>query len=154
MNYIIIPQCFYRPEWLDATVSKLPNNHTLHSMPLPGSGVILTFIMNLLSGFLDHSKPESVTNYQRIVESFKFGYGKRTELGDINFVDGIDELVKNLTSVEYADYIREMIKDNQTSNDPKYYGANTTLNEDHGTANIVVLTPNGDAVAATGTINL
>lgn len=53
-------------------------------------------MMNILSGFLDYSKPESVVNYQRIVESFKYGYGKRTELGDPKFVDGIQDVSKTI----------------------------------------------------------
>lgn len=46
--------------------------------------------MNILNGFIDYSHPASITNWQRIIESFKFGYGKRTELGDMKFVDVAD----------------------------------------------------------------
>lgn len=42
---------------------------------------------------------------------------------------------------------------NHTSNNPKDYGSDY-VTEDHGTANIVVIAPNGDAIAATSTINL
>lgn len=71
---------------------KLPFNQTLHSFPLPGSGVVLGFIMNILNGFLDMSQPNLISNWQRIVESFKYGYAKRTELGDRTFVEGIDNV--------------------------------------------------------------
>lgn len=71
----------------------MPDNQVLYTSPLPGSGVILSFIMNLLNGFLNNKEPLSVTNWQRIVESFKFGYGKRTELGDMNFVE-LDDVSK------------------------------------------------------------
>lgn len=64
---------------------KLPRNHTLHTAPLPGSGAILGYILNLLSiGNLTDAS--SLLTYQYIVESFKFGYGARTRLGDPNFV--------------------------------------------------------------------
>lgn len=46
-----------------------------------------------------------------------------------------------------------MIRDNQTYNDYKHYGAKFDLVDDHGTANINVLAPNGDAIAVTGSIN-
>lgn len=62
-------------------------------------------------------------------------------------------MVGNLTSRVYAEEIRKYIEDDRTFNDYAHYGANFTFVEDHGTANIVVIAPNGDAIAATGTIN-
>ncbi|KAJ8927316.1 hypothetical protein NQ314_020230 [Rhamnusium bicolor] len=142
----------YTPEWQEPVHIKFSGNESLYSSPLPGSGVILAFILNILNNFIDVNEPNSVTTYQRIIESFKFGYGRRTELGDAKFAQ-VDELVANLTSKSYAEYIRQYIFDNQTFQDPSYYGANTTLVEDYGTAHISVLAPNGDAVAITSTIN-
>lgn len=57
-------------------------------------------------------------------------------------------------SDEYILETRKKIKDDSTSQDPLYYGAHYLTLDDHGTANIVTLAPNGDAVAATSTINL
>lgn len=37
--------------------------------------------------------------------------------------------------------------------DYKYYGANFSNEPDHGTANMAVLAPNGDAIVVTSTIN-
>lgn len=82
----------FRVEWLDPIKVDLPFNQTLYTFPLPGSGAIVTFIMNILKGFLDYGQGESITNLQRTVESFKYGYGKRTELGDRNFVPGMDDV--------------------------------------------------------------
>lgn len=64
------------------------------------------------------------------------------------------QLITNLTSPDYAAAIRSMIQDDRTYDDPKHYGANTSLLEDHGTAHISILAPNGDAVSVTSTINL
>jgi gamma-glutamyltranspeptidase/glutathione hydrolase/leukotriene-C4 hydrolase len=140
----------YRPEWQRSIKIELPFNQVLYTAPLPGSGVILGFIMNILSGFLDYSQPTSITNWQKIIESFKYGYGKRTELGDID----INSLIQNLTSPDYAARIREQISISSTWQDPEHYGAKTVQPEDHGTAHVSVLAPNGDAVSATSTINL
>lgn len=64
-----------------------------------------------------------------------------------------ENIIKNLTSRTYADSIRKLIKDNVTHNSPKFYGAVTTQKDDHGTAHVVVLAPDGSAVSATSTIN-
>lgn len=53
----------------------------------------------------------------------------------------------------YALAIRANHSDHTTSNDFKFYGANYSAVEDHGTVHISVLAENGDAVAVTSTIN-
>ena len=73
-------------------------------------------------------------------------------LGD-DPTDEIKELVKNLTNSAHADYIRSQINDERTYNDIAHYGAIFESVEDHGTTHICLLAPNGDAVAATNTIN-
>jgi gamma-glutamyltranspeptidase/glutathione hydrolase/leukotriene-C4 hydrolase len=143
----------YEPQWLTPVKVQMPFDQTLYAPPLPTSGVILGLILNILNGYLDYSQPESTTNWQRIVESFKYGFAKRTELGDPAFVE-MDAILANLTSTTYAEGIRSSIFDDQTFQDPAHYGANITQQPDHGTGNICVLAPNGDAVAVTSTINL
>lgn len=64
------------------------------------------------------------------------------------------QLLRNLTSREYADSIRLKIKDNSTSTNPKDYGAVTFSTEDHGTAHMSILAQNGDAVSVTSSINI
>jgi gamma-glutamyltranspeptidase/glutathione hydrolase/leukotriene-C4 hydrolase len=75
----------FRVSWTDSVTADLANNITLHSVPPPGSGVILALILNILNGMVPHEN--NVTAYQRITEAFKYGYGKRTQLGDPDFVD-------------------------------------------------------------------
>jgi len=45
------------------------------------------------------------------------------------------------------------MSDEYTSTDPKFYGADFSLPEDHGTENIAVMDSFGNAVAVTSTIN-
>lgn len=61
--------------------------------------------------------------------------------------------MRNLTDPKYAAEIRSKIVDNRTYNDYSHYGAQFDLTEDHGTANVVVIAPNGDTLVATGTVN-
>ena len=62
--------------------------------------------------------------------------------------------MRNLTSEEYAKDIHSRITDDKTFQDPEYYGAVTAQRDDHGTAHMSVLSPDGDAVAVTSTVNL
>jgi gamma-glutamyltranspeptidase/glutathione hydrolase/leukotriene-C4 hydrolase len=64
------------------------------------------------------------------------------------------KLLKQLTSKDYAEAIRKNISDSMTWQDPQHYGAEVIVPEDHGTAQVSVLAPNGDAVSVTSTINL
>lgn len=143
----------YEPIWQQPITTQFSDGTTLYTSPLPGSGPVLTFILNILDGFLNLNHLHNVNTFQRIVESFKWGYGRRTELGDDNFVD-LASLVSELTSKSHAEEIRTYISNDSTSQNASDYGAKTVLVEDHGTANIVVLAPNGDAIAVTSTINL
>lgn len=148
----------YNAQWKDATnVSIHHGNLTLYSVPPPGSGLILSYILNILDEY--DITPESmneenaITTHQRITEAMKYAYAMRTELGDADYVD-MTKLTYNLTSDALAKSIRNQILDNQTFQDPAHYGAVTAVNDDHGTAQFSLLAPNGDAVSVTSTINL
>jgi gamma-glutamyltranspeptidase/glutathione hydrolase/leukotriene-C4 hydrolase len=127
------------------------------SPPIPASGPVLSFILNILDGYGFQSSDiatdqSSVLTYHRIVEAYKFAYGRRTDLGDDKFVN-VTEIVRNLTSREYADDVRQLITDNSTHGydyyGPTYYGRTTTT----GTSHLSVLGPDGSAVSVTSTIN-
>lgn len=79
-----------RAKWRKPIVLKI-GNLTIYSAPPPGSGAILTFIVNILHRLI----PERNENvmWQRIVETFKWAYARRTELGDPEFVDDIGEII-------------------------------------------------------------
>lgn len=68
----------------------------LHTVPLPGTGHVLTLIINALKGWVfplsRYKSPKidveenSVVYWHRIVEIFKYAYAKRTGLGDLSFL--------------------------------------------------------------------
>lgn len=58
-----------------------------------------------------------------------------------------------MLSPEFGEQIREKIDNNRTSTDPKFYGGMYSLKEDHGTAHMSILAPNGDAISVTSSIN-
>ncbi|XP_017792145.1 PREDICTED: gamma-glutamyltranspeptidase 1-like [Habropoda laboriosa] len=139
----------YRVKWAKPIKSKV-GNLTFYTAPPPGSGAILTFIMNVLNGIVP--KADHRIMWQTIIETFKWAYARRTELGDPNYVH-IAGVLDNLTSIDYANTIQKRISVHGTSNNPKYYGAVTTTPDDSGTSHVSVLAPDGSAVSVTSTIN-
>lgn len=140
----------YKVKWMKPLETTLKHGERLYSMPLSGSGALLIFIMNLLK---DYDLKHDALSYHRIIEAYKLAFARRSELADPDFVESAAALVKNLTSLEYATEIRKKIDDTRTHNEFGYYGEHSLAPEDHGTAHISVLAPNGDAISVTGTIN-
>ncbi|CAL1536406.1 unnamed protein product [Lymnaea stagnalis] len=134
----------------------LTGGQTVISPPAPSGGVVLSFILNVLDGYyftpnhISTEKAKTLT-YHRFIETLKFAYAKRTGLGDDRFIN-ITELIRNLTSKDYADAIRQQISDNTTHDylfyGPTFYSQNTT-----STSHLSVLDQDGSAVSVTSTIN-
>ncbi|XP_013143929.1 PREDICTED: gamma-glutamyltranspeptidase 1-like [Papilio polytes] len=149
----------YRAEWQEPIEVPISDDYTLYTTPLPGSGSVLAFILNMLRGWVgaDTEAPvESNLYWHRIVETFKYAYAKRTGLGDpsrFNLPHSIPQLERNLSSREWAESHRELVDDTRTFSEWQHYGALFEGANDHGTAHVVVIAPDGSAVSATSTIN-
>ncbi|XP_075158013.1 scoloptoxin SSD14 [Haematobia irritans] len=140
----------YEVRWEEPIVAHFTGGYSLYTTPLPTSGAVLAFILNVMEPLYTHHHD---VYWQRVIETFKHAYGHRTNLGDIHYEPQVKEVYDQLTSSSFAAEIRKLIKDDTTFTDFAYYGANFTNEEDHGTANLVVLAPNGDAISVTSTIN-
>ncbi|XP_045516489.1 glutathione hydrolase 1 proenzyme-like isoform X1 [Pieris brassicae] len=149
----------YRTEWQEPIIVRVSPEHTLYSVPLPGSGSVLAFILNMLREWVGTGSDAPVDSslyWHRIVETFKFAYARRTGLGDpsrTNLPFSIAELERNLSTPEWAVEHRAKVDDTRTFSDWRYYGAMFEGADDHGTAHIIVVAPDGSAVSATSTIN-
>ncbi|KAK3701126.1 hypothetical protein RRG08_029599 [Elysia crispata] len=146
----------YKLKWTAPTVLPLPGGYTVYSIPAPGGGPALSYILNILAGYNMSSsniadEENKILTYHRIIEAFKFAYGKRTEMGDEDFVD-IKQLVKNMTTLAFGEATRALIDDMKTHG-IAYYNPSAAITEDHGTTHISVLDGQGNAVSITGTIN-
>ncbi|CAG9864724.1 unnamed protein product [Phyllotreta striolata] len=125
----------------------------LFTIPLPGSGTALIYLLNILENYLDTDDQLTTKNYQRIVESMKFAYGERSNLGDGNFVEGMEEFVEKLVSKEFAEETRSRIFDDRTFGDPAHYGSDVGSEADHGTGNVCAWGPSGDGISITSSVN-
>ena len=141
----------YKVAWGRPVSASLQNNVTLYSTPLPSSGGILAFILNIMNNYDSFEKSPKL--YQRLVESFKFAYAQRSQFGDPTFEPEVQRPFEEMLDPRYAKEIRQKIKDEVTFNEFQYYGASFANVEDGGTAHISILTETGDAIAVTSTIN-
>lgn len=75
----------FRAVWQDPIEIPITEEYTLYSVPLPGSGSVLAFMLNMLRDWVgDGTATPTGSNlyWHRVVETFKYAYAKRTGLGD------------------------------------------------------------------------
>ncbi|XP_054268831.1 scoloptoxin SSD14-like [Macrosteles quadrilineatus] len=144
----------FQVRWEEPYTASLSDGNTVYSSALPGSGILVTFILRVLDGLLQFAYSD-LQRSQMIIETFKHAYGRRTHLGDPHFVNQtlLNETITMLTDEDAILDTRSKIKTNWTSNNYTYYGGDY-YGEDHGTNNIVVVAPDGSAVSVTSTLNL
>ncbi len=59
------------------------SSYKLYSNQPPGSGAVLAYMTNILKNYgLQPKDIQDPVTYQRIAETFKWGYARRSELGD------------------------------------------------------------------------
>ncbi|XP_064461236.1 scoloptoxin SSD14-like isoform X2 [Ornithodoros turicata] len=148
----------YKVKVKAATKSTVSGGLKLYSVPPPGSGAVLSMILNIMDGYNytsaseDLSIDDTTLMYHRFVEALKFSFAKRSYLGDEDFVN-VSSHVADMLSRQYADSIREQKISDKETHEPEYYGPDGFNAENKGTAQVSVLAPNGDAVSATSTVN-
>ncbi|VEN34772.1 unnamed protein product [Callosobruchus maculatus] len=143
----------YRPQWVTPIEAQI-NGQRFITMGAPAAGSVLIYILQILDGLLVDVDPNSVIATHRIIEAFKFGYGARTRLGDPYFYDkSHKEFESHMISKEFAKRAQAKMSDGTTSTDPLYYDAELSYQLDHGTAALLFLAENGDAISITSTVN-
>lgn len=88
---MIVYLFIFRVLWNDSIPIDI-NGDTMYVVPPPASGILLSYVVNILKNY--KFKPEdlstvksTVITYHRIIEAFKHTYGKRSLIGDPRFVD-------------------------------------------------------------------
>ncbi|KAH3790999.1 hypothetical protein DPMN_169208 [Dreissena polymorpha] len=148
----------------DALHFHLHDNNTVYSPPLPSSGAVYLFILNILKDY--NFTADSVSNvakatttWHRVTEAMKHAYSLRTNLGDSTvgsdaFRTYVTKLVQNMTHPSFGFTHKQQIDDSRTFGSDYYKPIFHSAWEDHGTAHLSVIGPNGDAVSITSTTNL
>ncbi|XP_065280221.2 scoloptoxin SSD14-like isoform X1 [Dermacentor albipictus] len=146
----------YRPTWEPALSVTLQDGRVLYTAPPPGGGAIYTYIMAIMDAFRNNVSAElqnDALTLHRVIEACKFGFAKRSLLGDPRFED-VRDVLQNLTSWDYANATRWKIDDDRTYHDPTHYGLDTApAPENRGTAHLSLWEDDGDALSVTSTVN-
>lgn len=92
-----------RVSWDPPIQTNLSNGIKLLTTGLPGSGAILSFILNVFDdyGFTPASIADfnaTILTYHRMIETFKYAFALRTNLGDGAFVDMTEVNMSNPSS--------------------------------------------------------
>ena len=121
----------------------------------PASGAVTLNVLKVLEGYENFGRPELMNlSTHRLDEAMRFGYGKRTELGDPDFLDGMYEFESDMLDASSAAAIRNKISDHRTQNVSAYDPNGFEAAETHGTSHIVTADSSGLATSLTTTINL
>jgi len=145
----------YEADWTDPIKLEMQDNLTLYTNPLPGSGVLLAFILNILDGHLPRKGYDFNEHlfYHRTVEAFKFAFAQRAKLGDPVFERSARTIADFLISKDFASATFDKIDDELTFNNPHHYGTGGVNPDDDGSSHISVLDRDGLAVSVTASVN-
>lgn len=124
-----------------------PAYRVVSASPPSSGGVVLEEMLNILSGF-DLDKMDRAHRVHTIVEAMRRGYRDRTQyLGDPDFVK---MPIDRLTSMEYADKLRESILPDKATPSKALPPVNP---ESVHTTHFSIMDSQGNMVSATQTVN-
>ncbi|EFC42931.1 Gamma-glutamyltranspeptidase [Naegleria gruberi] len=125
--------------------------------PPPSAGPVIKFILSILNNFKIGDNSPMGLNYHYILEALKFGFGHRSNLGDVNFLpkENVTKYIINqLLSDSYASSIAsERVSPSRTFPWSHYYSDNYAPVKDKGTSHFSVIDEDGNSVAMTTTVN-
>ncbi|VDD97140.1 unnamed protein product [Enterobius vermicularis] len=138
----------------DIIYTELSNGRRMCGPPPPSGSAVTQAIINIMDGYFAEegaANGDSAEILHRFIEASKFAYAARSHLSDMAFNSTALEVAKNITSAEYASYVRSQITNK--AHEDAYYGGDFEDTTNHGTSNLVIIDADGNAVAVTSTIN-
>ncbi|XP_037514707.1 uncharacterized protein LOC119391104 [Rhipicephalus sanguineus] len=146
----------YSASWVTPLNRTFKGNLTLYTAPPPGSGGVVAYILGIMDAFRakeDECLQENVSTLHRFAESCKFGYAKRADLGDPQFVD-CEQVLTEMTSTETAETAKGKINDSRTFGNLEYYGYTYGIaRHDQGNAHATFWYRDDIVIAVSSTIN-
>ncbi|XP_056862724.1 glutathione hydrolase 3-like [Raphanus sativus] len=143
----------YKVNVTDAMVVNDVMGFKLQGMWPPSSGTSgFAMVMNILEQYKDTHDIDKDLFLHRVIEAIKFMLVARMDLGDPAFVEGISDVVKNMTSKDWARRIQSYISDDQTY-PPDYYRNKYKQLKDEGTSHFCVVDRDRNVVSMTTTVN-
>lgn len=129
--------------------------YKVRSCSAPSSGVVAMSAMLISSGYDNFGWPADLNiSTHRFDEAIRFAYGQRSELGDPEFVEGMDEYQAEMLNATIAAQIRARISDFHTLNVSAYDPSGFESLDTPGTSAVVVSDAAGNAISLTTTVNL
>ncbi|XP_052270382.1 glutathione hydrolase 1 proenzyme-like isoform X1 [Dreissena polymorpha] len=132
-------------------------NYTMYTMPGATGGPMVALMMNILKhdpwSRLDMGNlTDKSIAYHALIEAMKFASADKYFLEDPTFNGQVNETIAKMVSEEYAGILRHKIRD-KAHPSSFYTKAVRDYTEIGGTSHVSVLSPYGDAVSVTSTIN-
>ncbi|ORZ35374.1 gamma-glutamyltranspeptidase [Catenaria anguillulae PL171] len=141
----------YRVEERKPVESSYKGNKVI-SVGAPASGHVLLHMLNIMEGYEFSKDGAAAVDYHRMVEAMRYGFARRSELGDPAFLK-IDGRLDQILSKDEAAAARRNLSDS-TTYPPEHYQPKYANAPSHGTTHLSVVDENGMAVAVTTTVNL
>lgn len=133
----------------------LRGGRSICGAPPPAGSAVAQAILSVMDGYEYDMKSfkDIAVLYHHFIEASKFSYAGRSWMGDPAFVANATDIARNITSSEWAEWVRSKITE-ETHPDEYYGGSFEAPPVDHGTTHISVIDRQGNAVSVTSTINL
>ncbi|XP_064479889.1 scoloptoxin SSD14-like [Ornithodoros turicata] len=143
----------YTVQLLAPYKTELSDGWNVWCTPSPTAGLLSSYALAIMDKFRNGagSLPDDGLTAHRMVEAFKFAFALRTQLGDPVFED-VTQAVKNATDIDQARRIAAKIKKVPYSN-PQEYGLIYDTIRDHGSRQVSIWGPSGDAIVIVSSLN-
>ncbi|KAA1136973.1 hypothetical protein PGTUg99_007893 [Puccinia graminis f. sp. tritici] len=139
---------------IEQAINTTYHNYNIWTTGPPSSGAILLHAMNILERYSLHDHPRTPLAEHRFVESLKYAFSARTELGDPKFMNSSELARMDLIESKPYGLKTSMKIDDDRTYDYSHYKPKYSIVEDHGTTHLSVVDRFGSAVSLTSTVNL